>query len=96
MITSSARFETQNASRYMQQLLKHFAHKIEVSYDEKEGRAELGQGPAHLRADESGLTVQVSGEDLRAVIEARYVIDKHLVTFAFRDGFSGFSWSLDA
>lgn len=96
MLTSTARFETQNASRYLQQLLKHFGHKIEVSYDESQGQAMLNQGPAVLKADAGALTVQVSGEDLRAVIEARYVIDKHLVTFAFRDGFSGFSWTLDA
>ncbi len=48
-----------------------------------------------LSADEGGLAVTVSAEDVRGIIEARYVVDKHLVTFAFRDGFSGFAWRLD-
>lgn len=95
MLTSSARFSTANGSKYLQQLCKHFAHKIEVSFDEHRGRAVLGPGPVELSADETGLSVTVSAEDVRGIIEARYIVDKHLVTFAFRDGFSGFAWKLD-
>lgn len=95
MLTSSARFETPNGSKYLQQLCKHFAHKIEVEFDAHHGRAVLGPGPVELSADDSGLSVTVSAEDVRGIIEARYVVDKHLVTFAFRDGFSGFTWALN-
>lgn len=96
MLTSSARFETPNGSKYMQQLFKHFAHKIEVEVDEHSGRATLGPGPLTMQADATGLSVTVSAEDVRGIIEARYVVDKHLVIFAFRDGFSGFAWQMDA
>lgn len=95
MLTSSARFETPNGSKYMQQLFRHFAHKVEVEVDAQQGRARLGPGPVEMTADAKGLSVKVSAEDLRGIIEARYIIDKHLVTFAFRDGFSGFAWTLD-
>lgn len=95
MLTSSARFETPNGSKYMQQLFRHFAHKIEVEVDAHHGRATLGPGPLEMEADAGGLSVKVSAEDVRGIIEARYIVDKHLVVFAFRDGFSGFAWTLD-
>ncbi len=95
MLTSQARFETPNGSKYMQQLFKHFSHKVEVEVDARQGRATLGPGPVEMLADETGLTVKVSAEDVRGIIEARYIVDKHLVIFAFRDGFSGFTWVLD-
>ena len=32
-------FTTPNASKYLQQLCKHFAHKVDVEYDETRGKA---------------------------------------------------------
>ncbi|WP_438670576.1 DUF2218 domain-containing protein [Pseudogemmobacter sonorensis] len=52
---SSARFPTSHGSKYIQQLCKHFAHKVEVSFDEHRGRAALPMGPAELVADAEGL-----------------------------------------
>ncbi len=95
MLSSSARFATPNGSRYLQQLCKHFAHKVEVTFDETSGRVTLPTGQAELQADAAGLTARVAGEDARAVIDLRYVIDKHLVTFAFREDFTGFAWGID-
>lgn len=95
MLTSSARFDTPNGSRYLQQLCKHFAHKVEVEFDATSGRVTLPSGQAELTADSAGLTARVVGEDARAVIDLRYVVDKHLVTFAFREAFTGFAWSID-
>ncbi|AZB56982.1 DUF2218 domain-containing protein [Cereibacter sphaeroides] len=90
---STACLETANASKYLQQLCKHFAHKVEVRFDETEGHCALPPGPALLRADADGLTVQVEAEDAKGLIQARFVIDSHLVTFAFREGFTGLDWS---
>lgn len=95
MLTSSARFATANGSRLLQQLCKHFAHKVEVEFDETRGSVVLGSGRAELQADGDSLSARVEAEDARSLIEVRYVIDKHLVTFAFRENFTGFEWSLD-
>lgn len=95
MYRSGARFETAHGSRYLQQLCKHFAHKLEVRYSETEAEAVLPTGTMRLRADAAGLHAEVTAEDLPGLIQARFVIDKHLVTFAFRDGFSGFPWALE-
>ena len=95
MIVSTARYATPHASKYLQQLCKHFAHKVEVSFDAHRGTAALLSGPAELAADAEALTVRVTAPDLKGIITARYVIDSHLVTFAHREDFAGLSWSLD-
>lgn len=96
MLISTARYPTAHGSKYLQQLCKHFAHKVEVSFDAAQGRAALASGPADLTADDEGLTVRVQAEDAKALIQARFVIDSHLVNFAFREGFTGLNWHLDA
>lgn len=92
MLTSTAHYPTQNASKYLQQLCKHFAHKVAVTNDEKHGAVALEAGPAELTADENGLTVSVTAEDAKGIIGARFVFDIHLVTFAHREGFTGLVW----
>jgi hypothetical protein len=93
MMITTARYTTAHASKYLQQLCKHFAHKVEVSFDETTGRAALPPGPAELTADAEGLTVRITAEDAKSMIHARFVIDSHLVTFAHREGFTGLNWS---
>jgi hypothetical protein len=48
-----------------------------------------------MTADPEGLTLRVTAEDAKALIQARYVIDSHLVNFAYREGFTGLDWQLD-
>ena len=93
VLSSTGHFATQKGSQYLQQLCKHFGHDHEVSYDERAGRVTLYSGMAHLTADERGLTVKVEAADVRGLLEVRYVVDKHLAIFAFRDKFAGFAWS---
>lgn len=96
MLVSTAHYPTAHGSKYLQQLCKHFAHKAEVSHTETTGRAVLGEGLAHLEADATGLTIRVEAPDAKAVIQTRYVIDVHLVNFAFREGFTGLTWTMTA
>ncbi|GGB06985.1 DUF2218 domain-containing protein [Allosediminivita pacifica] len=91
-ITETGVFETSNASRYMQQLCKHFAHKVEVEYDEKQARAALPVGPATMNADDSVLRVNISAEDEEGLARARHIIDDHLKRFAHREDFEGMNW----
>lgn len=93
MLISTAHFPTAKGSQYLQQLCKHFAHKVPVDYDTHQGSATLSTGSAHLVASESGLDVRVEAEDAKGLIQARFAVDKHLVNFAFRENFAGFAWS---
>ncbi|WP_299851433.1 DUF2218 domain-containing protein [uncultured Roseovarius sp.] len=84
--------ETPNASKYLQQLCKHFGHKIDVEYDAHRGTAAFVFGEAIMTADEIGLTVRFELEDVRAEEPARHVIDRHLETFAFREKITAMTW----
>ncbi len=92
MPTASASFETEHGSKYLQQLCKHFAHKVSVEYDATQGMAAMPAGPATLRADATGLHVTVTGKDAEGLKRAKHAIDSHLVTFAFREGFTEMAW----
>lgn len=95
MLITTARFPTAQASKYLQQLCKHFAHKAEVTHTETTGRIVLTPGLTTLLAEDMALSVRIESADAKALIQARYVIDSHLVTFAFRENFTGFAWALE-
>lgn len=92
MLSSTGFFATPNGSRYLQQLCKHFAHKMEVTFDTHSGALQFDDGHVALRADDTGLHATLSAPGAREVIGTRYVIDKHLVIFAWREGFFGMDW----
>ncbi|MDE4134504.1 DUF2218 domain-containing protein [Phaeobacter sp. QD34_3] len=93
MLRQTGRFETRHASKYLQQLCKHFAHKVEVNHDSSAGQVAFPFGPAHLRATEQALVAEISGADDAALSRGRGVIDSHLKTFAFREDFETMTWS---
>jgi len=93
MLTSTAHFPTAQGSRYLQQLCKHFAHKVSVAYDERQGRAELPPGPALMSADAAGLTLKVTAPDEEGLARARFIVEDHLRRFAFREEPAPLSWS---
>ncbi|MGH1414412.1 MAG: DUF2218 domain-containing protein [Pelagimonas sp.] len=89
-------FETPNASKYLQQLCKHFAHKIEVTFSETEGSCAFPMGTAQLRASNDRLNISFELADSDKVDMAKSVIDKHLERFAFREDFTNMDWSSDS
>ncbi|MCZ0963360.1 DUF2218 domain-containing protein [Paracoccus benzoatiresistens] len=89
---STARYATPNAARYVQQLAKHFAHKIEVRSDGNSADLTLQSGAVRLEATADAFVARIEAPDAKSLIDARYVIDKHLVIFAFREGFAGLHW----
>ncbi|SDN65454.1 hypothetical protein SAMN05216196_1011202 [Lutimaribacter pacificus] len=92
-ITETGTFATSNGARYLQQLCKHFAHKIPVEYDAEKGTADLPPGPARLTATDAALRVEITASDEDGLKLARHIIDDHLKRFAFREDFSGMDWA---
>ena len=93
MTMLSGTFKSPNASKYLQQLCKHFAHKVDAKFDETSGFAALGFGPTNFEADDATLSIQIilnSGSDPES---ARHMIDAHLERFAFREDFKSMVWS---
>lgn len=91
-VTTTGKFETVNASKYLQQLCKHFAHKVAATYDETSGEVALPVGPAKLTANDSTLTVTIDVVDADQLGRAHGIIDNHLERFAFREGFKAMAW----
>ena len=85
-------FATPNAARYLQQLCKHFAHKVDVRYDDTRGEADLPPGLAILTATPEALRVEISAADEQGLELPRHIIDDHLGRFAFREAFTGMGW----
>ncbi|MCH2250255.1 MAG: DUF2218 domain-containing protein [Cognatishimia sp.] len=87
------RYETQNASKYLQQLCKHFGHKIDVTYDAQQGSCTFVFGTAIMSADPQKLLIKFDLNYPEAIETAKNVIDRHLEKFAFREHFQSMDWT---
>ena len=93
MSVSVARVPTHSASRYLQQLAKHWSHKMEVRYSEEEGEIAFPNGSRlQMRADSASLDLILTvaeGEDEARMHE---VVASHLDRFAFPEAPLTFDW----
>lgn len=86
MLTETAKIPTALASRYLQQLCKHFAHKIAVRYDADAGEALFPWGRCTMTAADGILTLHCEAADAEALARVKAVVDDHLVRFAWKEG----------
>jgi len=88
-ILSSARavagVVTPNASRYLQQLCKHFAHKLPVIFDERSGQITFSIGECRLGADDGMLRLSLAAPDEVQMMQLQDIVVRHLLRFAFRE-----------
>lgn len=102
MVSAIAHVPTAHGSRYLQQLCKHWSHKLAVEFDAACGKVTF---PRESRgADYPGdaqLTLAAAGERLEARIDAstpeqlaalKSVVAAHLDRFAFREAPLRFDW----
>lgn len=84
-LTSRSTLATPNASRYLQQLCKHFEHKLPVSYDASTGSIAFASGVCALTADADALTMVVTPTSPDTLAQVQDVVARHLVRFGFRE-----------
>lgn len=92
MKRSTSIFKTEKGERYLGQLVKHFAHKIDAKLDGDRGYAKFDFGKANLSADAEGLHMAVEANDDEALARTKVVIESHLVRFAFREELESLDW----
>ncbi|QCI66069.1 DUF2218 domain-containing protein [Phreatobacter stygius] len=92
MLQSRAVISTPNASRILQQLCKHWAHKFETGFTTTAGRIMLPLGETRLAADAEALTIDLAAEDADKLSGLRDVVTRHVERFAFRETLD-FVWS---
>lgn len=101
--TSTARVPTAHASRYLQQLCKHWAHNLEVSYTPEAGSVVFphnargadwpGDGRLTLTAHADALECCVEGSSPEHLEGLKGVVASHLDRFAFREAPLSFPWT---
>ncbi|MBK0326238.1 DUF2218 domain-containing protein [Rhodobacteraceae bacterium F11138] len=93
MITSKAVLPTAHGRKYLGQLCKHFAHKIEVEYSDSEGTCALPTGPARLYAGDTDIRMEVDVESPEDLPRAQGIIESHILRFAFRENIDKLEWT---
>ncbi|PHK95264.1 hypothetical protein CR162_08825 [Pseudoroseomonas rhizosphaerae] len=99
---SRATVPTAHASRYIQQLCKHWSHSLAVEFDADQGRIVF---PRDLRGadwpDAATLLLQARPEGLEYTLAAsaegqlaalKGTVERHLDRFAFREAPLAFAW----
>lgn len=85
MSFSQALVPTEHASRYLQQLCKHWSHKFDVEFTAQNGRIAFDEDQiVTLTADESALHLTVTAPQANLPRMEQVVAD-HITRFAFRE-----------
>ncbi|MEM1079348.1 MAG: DUF2218 domain-containing protein [Pseudomonadota bacterium] len=92
MPSSETTFETEKASRYLQQLCKHFGHKVEVEFTPEKGAVWFPCGEARFKADTRRLCVTASAETEAGLSKTKAILEDHILRFAFREKLDCLKW----
>lgn len=102
MLTSTAVVPTTNASRYLQQLCKHWAHNMTVEFDAVHGTVVFPKDARGADWPADGLfTMDAAPDALTCRIDAsvpgqleglKGAVERHLNRFALREGELAFEW----
>jgi len=87
MIQSHSIIKTQSGSKYLQQLSKHWAHKIQaLTFDAQKANIPFNEEVLlELFAREGELEVRLSAPDEETLVRYESVFVNHIERFAFRE-----------
>ena len=99
-----ARVSTASASRYLQQLCKHWAHNLPVTFSAAEGTITFPKdirgnsfpedAKVKLQAEEDALEVHLHASAPEQLEGLKGAVARHLDRFAFREAPLTFDWRL--
>lgn len=84
---------TVNGAKYMQQLCKHWSHKLEVELSEQRGVVRFPAAVATFEPRAGALEVAIEGDKSEEVERLKGVVASHLDRFAFREAPLRFDWT---
>jgi hypothetical protein len=87
-----ARVPTAHGGKYVQQLCKHWAHKLPVELDGDTGVVTFVGAVATMKADGEVIEVSVRGNDHDQVDQLKDVVARHIDRFAFREAPLTYDW----
>jgi uncharacterized protein len=96
MRVSQARIPTQSASRYLQQLCKHWSHKFAVEFTPEKGSIPFAADRrCLLEATPGHLALRIEAADEASIARMEGVVADHLRRFAFREDLGVIAWRRD-
>jgi len=94
MPTSLARVQTTEASRYLQQLCRHWSHKFKVEATPQHGTVPFGEDRlCTFDAEPDALVMRIDSADPVNLTRLENVVADHLARFAFRESLGDIRWS---
>jgi len=93
MPAAQATIPTASASRYLQQLCKHWSHKYAVSFTPEHGTIPFDETRVcTLDASKDALALRIDAADDATLERMQGVVIDHLKRFAFREEFGDVRW----
>jgi hypothetical protein len=99
---STARTPTASASRYLQQLCKHWSHNLAVEYDAAQGRVTFprdargaswaGDAVVTFTAEPEALVTRIEASEPGQLDGLKGAVARHVDRFAFREAPLPFAW----
>lgn len=97
MPSSSARLATANASRYLQQVCKHWSHKFAVEFTPERGRVPFADDRVcRFEAGPQALVMRIEAPDDESLTRTQNVVIDHVKRFAFREDLGEVDWSRES
>ncbi|MDJ0277304.1 DUF2218 domain-containing protein [Sphingomonas sp. 2R-10] len=100
--TTTAAVPTAQASRYLQQLCKHWQHNLTVEFDaghgtvvfphDARGASHPGDALVTFDAGDDALTVRIDATSAEQLDGLKGAVARHLDRFAFREAPLAFDW----
>lgn len=94
--------KTDKASRYLQQLCKHWEHNLQVEFTAEHGTIVFprdargadwpGDGLVRLDAKPEGLAMRIDASAEGQLEALKGAVERHVDRFAFREGALGYEW----
>jgi hypothetical protein len=94
MPSSNARIATANASRYLQQVCKHWSHKFAVKFTPERGRVPFAEDRiCEFEAEPQALLMHLEAPDDESLMRLQGVVVDHVKRFAFREELEEVAWA---
>lgn len=105
-VSAQARVPTQHASRYLQQLCKHWAHNLAVEFTPERGSVIFPKGARgaswqadarfEMTAEPDALVCRIEAGEPAQLEGLKGAVARHLDRFAFREAPLPFDWGDEA
>jgi uncharacterized protein len=101
-VSAEALVPTDHASRYLQQLCKHWQHNLQVEFTPENGTVIFpkdargadhpGDAVATFNVAETGLDIRIDASSAEQLEGLKGAVERHLDRFAFREGELVYNW----